>query len=129
MQRLKGLFHGIVRRLVAAPIHIAGKRTRAEVISNASEIMSTPVPMAGQVIKFYTPSPALIRRAEDLLAKEPDMIRWLNTIPRGTVLWDIGANVGVFSLYAALIRQATVLAFEPLAANFHVLSRNIQINN
>ena len=129
MQRLKGLFHGIVRRLVAAPIHIATKRTRAEVIASASERMSTQVPVDGQVIKFYTPSPALIRRAEDLLAKEPDMIRWLNTIPRGSVLWDIGANVGVFSLYAALIRQVTVLAFEPLAANFHVLSRNIQINN
>ena len=91
--------------------------------------MSTEVAVDGEVLKFYTPTPVLIRRAEDLLAKEPDMIRWLNTIPLGSILWDIGANVGVFSLYAARMRQATVIGFEPLAANFHVLSRNIQINN
>jgi FkbM family methyltransferase len=129
MQRLKGLFHRVVRGLIAAPVRIAGKRTRAELIAEFSEKMSTEVAVDGQVLKFYTPTPALIRRAEDLLAKEPDMIRWLNTIPMGSILWDVGANVGVFSLYAARMRQATVLGFEPLAANFHVLSRNIQINN
>ncbi len=90
--------------------------------------MSTRCRSNGQLIKFYTPTPGLIKRAEDLLAKEPDMIRWLNTISRAAILWDVGANVGVFSLYAARMRRASVMAFEPLAANFHVLSRNIQIN-
>ena len=56
------------------------------------------------------------------------MIQWIDGLEEGAVLWDIGANVGVFSLYAASRRKARVLAFEPSAANFYVLSRNIQIN-
>jgi FkbM family methyltransferase len=128
MGRLKALLHGGLRRLIAAPIRIADRDTRAEIIAGMSEQMFTDIVVNGRYIKFYTPSPGLMKRANDLLQKEPDMIRWLNTIPAGSVLWDIGANVGVFSLYAALLRQAVVVAFEPLAANFHVLSRNIQIN-
>jgi FkbM family methyltransferase len=128
MQRLKALVHGAVRRLIAAPIRVATKRTRAEIIAGLADKMFTEVSINGHLLKFYTPTPGLIKRADDLLVKEPDMIRWLNTIPKSSVLWDIGANVGVFSLYAALLRNASVVAFEPLAANFHVLARNIQIN-
>jgi len=43
------------------------------------------------------------------------------------VLWDVGANVGIYTLYAAQ-REVTVCAFEPLAANYYVLNRNIQLN-
>src|SRR5207247_11216921 len=39
----------------------------------------------------------------------------------------IGANVGVYSLYAGL-RKLKVLAFEPSAPNYYVLNRNIEIN-
>jgi FkbM family methyltransferase len=44
------------------------------------------------------------------------------------VLWDIGANVGVYSLYAALKPHVRVLAFEPSSSNYYVLNRNININ-
>ncbi len=44
------------------------------------------------------------------------------------MLWDIGANVGVFSLYAAVRRNIKVLAFEPSSMNYHILVRNIQLN-
>lgn len=57
------------------------------------------------------------------------MIRWIDTMDAGSVLWDIGANVGVFTLYAAMRRKAQVLAFEPSAANYYVLTRNICLNN
>ena len=67
-------------------------------------------------------------RADNLLTKEPDMIQWIDGFPKDAVLWDIGANVGVFSLYAAAKTGCPVLAFEPAAANFHVLARNIALN-
>jgi len=44
------------------------------------------------------------------------------------VFWDVGANVGVYSLYAAARRDATTLAFEPHAANYHLLNRNIRLS-
>ena len=45
------------------------------------------------------------------------------------VFWDIGANVGVFSLYAARRRGVRVLAFEPSADNYMVLCKNVEIND
>ena len=66
-------------------------------------------------------------RARTSLTKEPETLEWINTFEDADVLWDIGANVGVYSLYAAL-RRLTVLAFEPSSANSYVLSRNVEIN-
>ena len=75
--------------------------------------VSTPIGALG----FYAPSPLLQQRASTVLTKEPDMIQWIDGIGKSDVLWDIGANVGTFSLYAAARAQCTVLAFEPSAAN------------
>ena len=42
--------------------------------------------------------------------------------------FDIGANVGVFSLYAALHRDCRVYAFEPESKNYACLNKNILLN-
>ncbi len=49
-------------------------------------------------------------------------------IQDGEVLWDIGANVGVYALYVGLRPGVTVIAFEPSAQTFAVLVKNIEIN-
>lgn len=84
--------------------------------------------LPGGPLKFFAPTPLLQDRAHNVLVKEPDMIRWMDGFGPDTVLWDIGANVGVFTLYAAGARRARVLAFEPSAANFHALARNVSLN-
>jgi FkbM family methyltransferase len=64
--------------------------------------------------------------------KEPETIRWLeSTLRDGDVLYDIGANVGAYSLVAARIpgRRVRVCAFEPGAATFESLSANIALND
>jgi FkbM family methyltransferase len=61
--------------------------------------------------------------------KEPWTIEWLRThVRHDDVLYDIGANVGVFSLIAALEARARVLAFEPAFANYARLCENIHLN-
>ena len=46
-----------------------------------------------------------------------------------TVIVDIGANIGVFSIYAATqAKNATVYAFEPVPANYELLAENIRTN-
>ena len=45
------------------------------------------------------------------------------------VLFDVGANVGVYSLIAALISNLTVYAFEPYPEVCKVLKKNIRLNN
>ncbi|MAM28745.1 MAG: hypothetical protein CMC13_06950 [Flavobacteriaceae bacterium] len=49
-------------------------------------------------------------------------------INRGDIVFDIGANVGVFSLFASQIVGAQVFAFEPHPKNFKVLLNNVNQN-
>jgi FkbM family methyltransferase len=61
-------------------------------------------------------------------SKEPWTYQWVRAAIRpGEVLYDIGANVGGYSLIA-LARGATVVAFEPHHENFRELCRNIGLN-
>lgn len=64
-------------------------------------------------------------------AKEPETVAWLEgSLRPGDVFYDIGANIGPYSLLAARLidGKAVVYAFEPGAANFHQLVRNVQLN-
>ena len=61
--------------------------------------------------------------------KEPWTYNWIKTALRpGEVLYDIGANVGSYSLIA-LERGIRVVAFEAHYENFRELCRNVQLNN
>lgn len=66
-------------------------------------------------------------RYETLLEKEPETIEWIDTFEPGDSFWDIGANVGIYSLYAAA-RGISTLAFEPHFANYHQLCVTIELN-
>jgi FkbM family methyltransferase len=50
-------------------------------------------------------------------------------VPDGGVILDVGANIGLFSLYAAkLCPSARVIAYEPEPDNFRLLSDNFAAN-
>lgn len=71
-------------------------------------------------------------RAETYATKEPDTIAWIDSCIRpGDVLYDVGANIGQYSLYAALKlgKECRVLAFEPEALTFAKLNQNIVLND
>jgi FkbM family methyltransferase len=50
-------------------------------------------------------------------------------IPAGAIVVDVGANIGVFALYAAACGARRVLAYEPSADSFACLERNIRENH
>lgn len=54
-----------------------------------------------------------------------------NATMQGAVVYDVGANVGIYSLLASLRVGASgsVYAFEPLARNLKYLRRHITLNN
>ena len=68
-------------------------------------------------------------RADTFSSKEPETLEWIDSIPIGSVFWDIGANVGLYSCYAAKKRCCKVLSFEPSVFNLESLARNIFIND
>ena len=79
---------------------------------------------------FDTSNPLIFNRGKKLHTKEPDTINWIDEyINDGDVLYDIGANIGVYSLYAAKYKNAITYSFEPESANYYYLNKNIYHNN
>jgi FkbM family methyltransferase len=66
-------------------------------------------------------------RADTLYTKEPETIAWINDMQPGEVLYDVGANIGIYTLYAAS-RGIQVVAIEPVLENFHRLVQNVELN-
>ncbi|MSO45158.1 MAG: FkbM family methyltransferase [Acidobacteria bacterium] len=67
-------------------------------------------------------------RALTLLTKQPATIEWIDAFRPDGVFWDVGANVGTFSLYAAIRGDTRVVAFEPAAVNYFLLAANCEAN-
>ena len=81
-------------------------------------------------IKFYTPSLIASFRAKTIFTKEPKTIDWLNKNgSKYNCLFDIGANLGLYSIYYAKKFDAKVFSFEPSFKNLELLARNIRLNS
>ncbi len=78
---------------------------------------------------FSSPNRLCNWRAETFGSKEPETLEWIDKLENNSVLWDIGANVGIYSVYAAKKRNLKVWAFEPSVFNLELLARNIHLNN
>lgn len=82
----------------------------------------------GLFIQFdVTGSRQLEKRVDSFWTKEPDTLAWIDGMKKGSVLIDVGANCGMYSIYAGS-RGINVMAFEPDAGNFYALNRNILLN-
>jgi len=77
---------------------------------------------------FSTPNWLNYYRAQTFSTKEPETLEWIEQIPENSIVWDIGANVGLYSIYAAKARNCRVYSFEPSVFNLELLARNIFLN-
>lgn len=68
-------------------------------------------------------------RVRTLFTKEPETLSWIDTFRPGDSFWDIGANIGCYSLYAACRENIKVFAFEPSPVNFWLLTYNTTLNH
>ena len=66
-------------------------------------------------------------RCKTYASKEPETLDWIDSFAPGEVLFDVGANIGLYTLYAAA-RGITVHGFEPEAQNFASLAFNLLQN-
>ncbi len=85
-----------------------------------------------QTVNFFAPNKVVEWRIDTFYSKEPETLDWINSFENNekTIFWDIGANIGLYSIYNALKNdKSTTYAFEPSTSNLRVLSRNISINN
>ena len=82
----------------------------------------------GVSLRFTAPNQVNRFRLESFATKEPETLDWIDQLPKGCTLWDVGANVGLYSIYAAKKMECRVIAFEPSVFNLELLARNLFIN-
>jgi len=70
-------------------------------------------------------------RVQTYVTKEPETLEWLDqNLHNNDILYDVGANIGLYSLYAAKrCPKCQVFAFEPESQNFAQLCKNIVLNS
>lgn len=76
---------------------------------------------------LYVPNWLCRYRAETFSSKEPETLKWIEE--NDGVLFDIGANIGLYSMYHAKTKNHNVYAFEPSFFNLSLLSKNINRND
>lgn len=82
-----------------------------------------------KAMRFATTGSSSKKRVRTLFSKEPITLAWIDAFASGETLFDIGANVGMYTIYAAVMRNAKVYAFEPEALNYAELNKNVFIND
>ncbi len=127
MSRTFGRFAAAMAQAATAPL---GSWRRAMARAYASQLIapSWSVETSAGRMDFVGPSGRALHDAHGFNVDEPETVAWVESLPADAVLWDIGANVGLYAIFAAK-RGLTVIAFEPSAATLAVLVRNIEINH
>ncbi|WP_049775401.1 FkbM family methyltransferase [Candidatus Pelagibacter sp. IMCC9063] len=90
------------------------------------------IDILGKKIIFFTPNQLIDWRVATFFTKEPETLEWIDSFEKKEklIFWDIGANIGLYSIYNALKnKNSTTISFEPSTSNSRVLTRNISINN
>ena len=81
-----------------------------------------------EIFKIYDFGEVTRMRANTFEIKEPETIKWIKEFSTKDCLLDIGANIGIYSLFAAY-RGVKVFAIEPDSLNYALLNLNIRLNN
>ncbi len=80
-------------------------------------------------LQFYTPNSLCLYRAESFSDKEPETLEWIEEFGKNeAILFDIGANIGLYSIYHNKLNNGKCFAFEPSFFNLKLLLKNININ-
>ena len=78
--------------------------------------------------KIYTSNDILKFRAKTFATKEPTTLEWIQSLEPDSVLIDVGANIGIYTIPSALFHVKKVIALEPEIKNFNMLLNNLELN-
>lgn len=140
MDLLKGLVRAllnpvflVIEKLIYGLIQVIRFLPRGEqIVSGFLERnwrRTSNVKHGGVEIKFIIPNWLTKFRANSFSVKEPETLLWIEKMQPGETFWDIGANVGIYSIYAAKKQNVQVVAFEPSLLNLEILLRNVLAND
>jgi len=96
-----------------------------------SDFFSTPcgeILVDGKRVRIVESGRMPVKRLQGIFSKEPTTIPWLETFSADDVFVDIGANIGIYTIYAGKMTGCRVFSFEPEALNYAELNKNIFVN-
>lgn len=105
------------------------ERTRLKADSQVIVVSHRTTTDRTVTLTFHAPNALCRFRAETFSSKEPDTLEWIDKFGDGGVLFDIGANIGLYSVYFAKSKNRPVFAFEPSVFNLPALAKNINANS
>lgn len=115
-------------RLILSPLGHFRRDTMLSILAETIIPIVNVQTVHDKTIKFWGFGGWPLYRGRSVLEKEKLTISWIDGFEPDSVFWDIGANIGAFSIYAAAARKIETYSFEPSASNYAVLCRNIEIN-
>jgi len=98
-------------------------------IQSQCEAVSHTSPFGPVSLELSTPNEVCRYRARTFSSKEPETLEWIERFGGEGTFFDVGANVGLYSIYYAKLFSGPVYAFEPSALNIRLLVENINANN
>lgn len=104
-------------------------KTKSGLISKIQKDLSTQIETKRGPLKIIS------HRGKNMAAAisgfqtdEPEMLVWIDHFKAGETFWDIGANIGIFTMYAAQRKDLNILSFEPNGLNFGILIEHLVLN-
>ncbi len=120
----------IIRRIVGVVSRLTDIPRSGAQTNGTPRLIDVATPHGS--LRFVATSEIEQWRATSLLHKEAGTVAWISrSVGPGDVFYDVGANIGIYSLLAALRvgPAGRVFAFEPHLLNCSSLLRNIASNS
>jgi len=120
----------LARAAARAVVSVLGLNRPGSLATEIVQAISPVVPIETPRGRMYCKGGhgRLLWRARTFMTEEPETVAWLDEMGPDDVLWDIGANVGLYSIYASRFRGCRTVAFEPESQNFALLVENVALN-
>lgn len=126
IKKILNLFIGIFVKIL---FRFKIGRYMMEIFQKKIKTLKCSVNYEGEIYKFYTPNRLNFFRVETFLTKEPETINWIKSFKNESIFWDLGANIGLYTCFAAKQKNIKTYAFEPSFFNLEILVRNIYLND
>ena len=97
-------------------------------LQNLTSVVTYNCQGKSSTLSLRVPNAVCRYRAETFETKEPETLRWIDQFGGDGAFYDIGANIGLYSLYYASSKSGRVYAFEPSTLNLRLLSLNVSDN-
>lgn len=128
VKRIKNAFKaGVNFSIKTINMTPAGRYINEAVVNSAME-RNTEIVHNGTKMILAVPNSLSAWRAKTFSTKEPETLEWIDSIEDRSIFWDVGANVGLYSLYAAKKKYCKIWCFEPSVFNLELLARNSYLN-